>query len=412
MERARTGPVWVVDAALDAAQTDLFESIAQVESMIASMTGMRARLIDQAGDLLMAGLASGPASHGAEHDRALARDLLVAELAPLLRIPGGAAARLVAESRTLVARLPATLGALGTGEISYAHARIVVDQAESLPEDAHGEYEAAVLPAAKRLNTSRFRQSARRTRERAHPESIGTRRRSAFERREVRVDPARDGMVWLTAYVAAEVGIGIDDRLDRLAASMRDPADGRTFAQLRTDAFCDLLTRAEVPGVLQRGIRPQILVTVPVLTLLGQDDEPASLDGYGPIPAELARVIAADAPGFVRLLTHPETGAVLSVGRDRYTVPRDLRLWLRVRDETCRGIGCTRRAATSDIDHGHAWATGGRTDATNLAHLCRGDHTRKHRLGWTMTHLPDGTIRWTSPLGRTYLSEPSTQMRT
>jgi hypothetical protein len=29
-----------------------------------------------------------------------------------------------------------------------------------------------------------------------------------------------------------------------------------------------------------------------------------------------------------------------------------------------------------------------------------------------MTHLPGGTIRWTSPFGRSYLSEPSTVMRT
>jgi hypothetical protein len=218
-------------------------------------------------------------------------------------------------------------------------------------------------------------------------------------------------MAWLTVYGPAEVLLAIDDRLDRLAASMRDPADDRTFAQLRSDAFCELLARGEVDG-LQKGIRPQVLVTVPALTLLGLDEEPGSLEGYGPIPAEVARVLAAGAPSFIRLLTHPETGAVLSVGRDRYTVPRDLRTWLRVRDETCRGIGCTRRAATSDIDHGRAWAEGGGTSYDNLAHLCQGDHTRKHRLGWTMTHLPGGTIRWTSPFGRSYLSEPSTVMRT
>lgn len=164
--------------------------------------------------------------------------------------------------------------------------------------------------------------------------------------------------------------------------------------------------------MLQTGIRPQVLVTVPVLTLMGLDEQPASLEGYGPIPANLARLLAARAPSFIRLLTHPETGAVLSVGRDRYTVPADLRTFLRVRDETCRNIGCTRRAATSDIDHSHPWSNGGATSFDNLAHLCPGDHGRKHRLGWTITHLPGGTIRWTSPFGRTYLTEPSTEIRT
>jgi hypothetical protein len=45
------------------------------------------------------------------------------------------------------------------------------------------------------------------------------------------------------------------------------------------------------------------------------------LEGYGPIDIETARRLAADAPGFTRILTHPETGAVLSLGRDRYAIP-------------------------------------------------------------------------------------------
>jgi hypothetical protein len=412
MDRTTAGPTWVVDAALDTAQSDLFASISSIDGTLAALMGMRARLIDETHRLVVAGVASGPTARGGEHDRALGRDLVVAELAALLRVPGGTAARLVGESRTLAADLPGTLAALGSGEISYAHAATIIENAESLPDDARAGFEQRVLPRARRLSTSQFRQSARRTRERLHPESITTRRRSAFERREVRLEPARDGMVWLTALLPAELGAGIDDRLDRLAAALRNPDDGRTFGQLRADAFCDVLLRGEVDGVLPAGIRPKVLVTVPALTLMGLDDEPASLEGYGPMPAEVARVLAAKAPGFIRLLTHPETGAVLSVGRDRYAVPAELRTVLRVRDETCRGLGCTRRAATCDVDHGHAWADGGRTDLDNLAHLCRGDHTRKHRLGWTMTHLPGGTIRWTSPFGRTYLSEPSTVIRT
>lgn len=218
-------------------------------------------------------------------------------------------------------------------------------------------------------------------------------------------------MAWLTAYLPAESAVAIDDRLDQLAASLRDPHDLRTFTQLRADAFCDVMLRGEVDGI-RRGIRANVLVTVPVLTLLGHDDEPAELEGYGPIPADVARALAADSTGFTRLLTHPETGVVLSVGRDRYTVPAGLRLWLRARDETCRMVGCGRRASVSDVDHGHAWADGGTTSGDNLAHLCRGDHTRKHTLGWRMKHLAGGTIRWRSPMGRTYLTEPSTVMRT
>jgi hypothetical protein len=408
---------------VDDAASALLDAVAGIDKSVASLLAMRARMIDQSRAWMEASAAASPLSRGPHADGELARQLLVAELAPLLRIPAGSATHLVAESRSLVADLPATLEALGRGEMSYRHAQVVIENAEDLPDEARGEFEQAVLPVARTLNTSRFRERARRIRERIHPESLAARRASRFERRSVSVDPARDGMAWLSAYLPAEAAIAIDDRLDQLAAAMRDPADSRTFAQLRTDAFCEMLIAGEVPalaeapgarsrGIQARGIKARVLVTVPVLTLMGLDDEPASLEGYGPIPADVARLLAAGAPSFMRLLTHPETGVVLSVGRDSYAVPSALRLWLRVRDETCRAVGCGRRAATSDVDHGHDWAKGGQTAGDNLAHLCRGDHTRKHRLGWRMEHLPGGFLRWTSPMGRSYLTEPSTVLRT
>jgi hypothetical protein len=38
-----------------------------------------------------------------------------------------------------------------------------------------------------------------------------------------------------------------------------------------------------------------VTVLVPLTTLTGADDEPGEITGYGPIPAHLARDIAADA---------------------------------------------------------------------------------------------------------------------
>lgn len=100
------------------------------------------------------------------------------------------------------------------------------------------------------------------------------------------------------------------------------PTESRTLTQLIADVALDLLENGEptLAGATQ-GIRPTVLVTVPALALLGIGDEPATLEGCGPIDADTARHLAARAPSFFRLLTHPETGTVLSVGRDRYEVP-------------------------------------------------------------------------------------------
>jgi hypothetical protein len=53
----------------------------------------------------------------------------------------------------------------------------------------------------------------------------------------------------------------------------------------------------------------QVLVTVPVFSLLGLTDEPAVLDGHGPIPASMARKLVTDgANSFYRVLVDPATG--------------------------------------------------------------------------------------------------------
>ncbi|WP_373367305.1 HNH endonuclease signature motif containing protein [Sanguibacter inulinus] len=178
-----------------------------------------------------------------------------------------------------------------------------------------------------------------------------------------------------------------------------------------------------------RGIRPVVAVTVPVMTLLGHSEEPGDLAGYGPIDAATARELAAHATSFIRLLTHPETGTVLSVGRDRYAVPADLRTWLQIRDDTCRFPGCSRRAARCDVDHITDWARGGTTSHSNLIHLCRKHHRLKHTTRWTprmastitegtsqspaeetASHTDDSVVHWDAPSGRTHLDHPAVQL--
>jgi len=163
---------------------------------------------------------------------------------------------------------------------------------------------------------------------------------------------------------------------------------------------------------LARGLVPRVHVTVPAMTLLGRSDEPGDLDGYGPIDADTARELAAGAPSFTRILTHPHTGTVLSVGRESYAVPADLRRHLAVRDATCRFPGCGRRAARCDVDHVVAFVDGGSTDADNLVHLCRHHHRLKHETSWrpapsTGPHAPPGSVTWTSPTGRTHVASPA-----
>lgn len=83
------------------------------------------------------------------------------------------------------------------------------------------------------------------------------------------------------------------------------------------------------------------------------------------------RRLTAEAPSCYRLLTDPHTGARLDLSRTSYRPSAGLRLWLRLRDDTCRFPSCGRAAARCDLDHTVAWEHGGSTEAANLAHLCR-----------------------------------------
>jgi hypothetical protein len=82
-----------------------------------------------------------------------------------------------------------------------------------------------------------------------------------------------------------------------------------------------------------------VQVTVAATTLLGLDNHPGELAGYGPITAQTARHLAADAT-WRRILTDPISGTVLDVGRTTYRPPQALADHVRIRDRTCRFPGC------------------------------------------------------------------------
>jgi hypothetical protein len=152
---------------------------------------------------------------------------------------------------------------------------------------------------------------------------------------------------------------------------------------------------------------PTVVISIPALTLLGAGDEAATLEGYGPIDLDTASRLAGEASSWVRLLTHPVTGAPLILDRQTYRVPAALRRWLGVTSPTCVFPGCNRAARDCDLDHLTAWADGGTTDADNLEPECRHHHRLRHETGWSPSHDPEtGDLRWTSPLGATYEADP------
>jgi hypothetical protein len=144
-----------------------------------------------------------------------------------------------------------------------------------------------------------------------------------------------------------------------------------------------------------------------VFALLGLTDEPAILDGHGPIPASMARKLLADgASSFYRVLVDPRDGAPLEIGRTSYRLTKAMKQALRLRDGKCTFPGCNNHTPDNETDHLQAWQHGGSTGISNLAQLCPKHHRLKHNSRWAPTpaskNEPPG---WTSPTGRHYKSE-------
>jgi hypothetical protein len=220
--------------------------------------------------------------------------------------------------------------------------------------------------------------------------------------------PRDDGMTELWALLPAEGAAAVVTAIDALA-SVTSANDPRTPDQRRADALVDLGVAALHDPLLPKaqGMRPSIQITVALSTLLGTDEQPGELASHGPIPASVARRLAADESGtWRRLVTDPVTGQLLDYGQDTYRPPKDLAEFVIARDQTCTFPGCERPARRCDLDHQTPYNKGGSTSSQNMGPLCERHHIGKHEAGWTPTRDEDGSTSWISPTKHVYRSRP------
>ncbi|HEY3715105.1 MAG TPA: DUF222 domain-containing protein [Jatrophihabitantaceae bacterium] len=339
-------------------------------------------------------------------DSADERNWVREDVACALRLSGLTAQRRLAVAQTLSERLPATLGLLDRGQVSYLHAAGLAEAVFGLDDKQAAQVEQRVLPRAVEQTLSEFKRSVRRAVARVAASTVEEQRVEAMAERGARVTPRDDGMAELLALLPAEGAAAIMTAIDALA-SVTSADDPRTADQRRADALVDLGVAALHDPHLPKaqGMRPSIQVTVALSTLLGEDEQPGELAEHGPIPASLARHLAADESGtWRRLVTDPVTGQLLDYGHDIYRPPKDLAEFVIARDQACTFPGCNRPAHHCDLDHRIPYSKGGTTSSENIGALCERHHIGKHQAGWTSHRHDDGTTEWISPTRHTYQS--------
>ncbi len=344
------------------------------------------------------------------------------EVALVLRISGRSARDRMITAHSLVTRAPAMLELLRSGSVTHVQARTLADAVVGLSEEVGARVVARVIGRAPDQSNAGFARSLARALLAEAPVSRDEAMAVAVAERRVVITPAADGMAELWALLPAPDAMRLKTAIWRLGQQRKNrandtvtsagtPIDGFVRAdQRRADALIELgdryLAESDPDRALERD-SPAVQVTISLATLIGADDEPAELAGYGPIPAPMARQIAFDPGCTWRRLVVDSLGQLVDYGQTRYRPPKRLADHVRARDQMCVFPACSRRAEGCEIDHIIAWEHGGGTAENNLAVLCPRHHHLKHEAGWKFARGRAGEHRWTSPAGRSYVNQPT-----
>lgn len=392
-----------IRAALSALQADELRELTELQRLATDAAERRANQ--------SAGLARGKALE-------LAHRSLVAELAVACRVSDRTMATRLAEAELMVTAFPSTVDALAEGTITLGHARVIAEHGAVVADAAcRARYEETVLDRAVEVTPGRLRRVAQLAAAKLGEVSFEERHRAARENRSVLVTELADGMSQIIHTLPTVFAEAAWDRLTQQAKAVlvASPDDPRTMDQIRSDLATELLLTGEPSGCADAphaagiGIRAEVSIIIPALTLLGLDAEPATIVGRGPIGLDDARRMAAGVPSLIRILTHPVSDMVLAV--DTYRPSEQLRRFLRIRDGRCRFPSCNRHPGRCDIDHTVDAHLGGPTEVGNLACLCRNHHTLKHHGGWKVRQTSPGVLEWTGPHGTVATDTPDAPVR-
>ena len=311
-------------------------------------------------------------------------------------------ARHLGLAHALVHELPHTLAALTRGEISEWRATLIARETAMLSRADRMQVDHELVSSLTGAGDKKVADLARAIGYRLDPGSAIRRVRGAESDRRVGLRPAPDTMSNLTAVLPVAQGVACYATLVREADQRRAEGDSRSRGQIMADTLVERITGHAVAT----GTPVQVGLIMTDTTLLGSDQAPAHLDGYGPIPAFLARRVVSDAPtAWVRrLYTRPDTSELVAMDSRRRSFDGQLRRFVIWRDQTCRSPWCG--APIRHADHIIRAADGGDTTADNGQGLCEACNYSKEADGWH-ARRPDGQrhpVEITTPTGHSYLS--------
>jgi hypothetical protein len=323
------------------------------------------------------------------------------------------ASRFVGWARILTEELPNTFTALQAGRVNEWRALIVARETAWLSREHRAVVDAELAPHLETLGDRRVEAEAKKLAYRLDPEGYVARLRGAENERGVGLRPAPDTMSRLTGFLPVAHGVAAYAALRQEADRLINQGDPRSRGQIMADLMVERLTGQaaayDVP------VEINLIMTDEALFQPGTPagEEPAHVDGYGPIPAESARRlvfgVSDTTPMWIRrLFTRPDTGELAAMDSKRRFFTANQRHYLRLRDHYCRTPWC--EAPIRHADHVVPAEHGGPTEVGNAKGNCAACNYTKQAPGWREhvdAHLPGPPeIVITTPTGHRYRSRP------
>ncbi len=301
------------------------------------------------------------------------------------------AGRDLALAHALIHRLPGTMAALAEGRLDPARAAQIERATAVLSPEKASEVEKWIYPDAPEKTPRQLYDAVRWAVLKLDPDGAEERCRARKTERRTAVKHREDGMSWFHAFLPAEDVLAMDHRVDAIARELRGADEPRTMNQLRADVLRDL-----VLGKNANTVTTTVYVTMNATTLLGLDNLPGELRGYGPLPAERLRELAFDLKATWSGVLVDDHGYAKKLATKRYRPSLRLKEFVNLRDRYCSYTACNRVAEKCDFEH-------------RIPHggpFCRRHLICKQSPYWHVTKNNQGQTFWTSDLGRTYTTTP------
>jgi hypothetical protein len=339
---------------------------------------------------------------------------VAAELALALRVSPARATRQLSVDRAVVTDMPYAFAAMRGGKLSGWRATLLARETACLSAEDRRRIDAELCADVERLESfgdRRLAAEARRLAAKLDPRSVVARARRAESERTVTIRPAPDTMCYLTALLPVAAGVGAYAALVAAADQARGAGDPRSRGQVMADALTGRIRQGDAlhPGV------PAVTLGLVMTdqTFFGVSDDAAEVEGYGPIPGELARDLlerateAHEVTWLRRLFASPTTGELVNLDDRPREFRKSLIRLIRMRDRFCRTPWCD--APIRHTDHVRPKRHGGAGTSHNGQGLCEACNYAKEALGWKARPRPGPgghVVDVTTPTGHRYSSRP------